>query len=464
MQAFHRGALALAALITLTGCFDRGGDIGPVDQPETTTTTTTTTVVDPPFRPYCENYDYHISPTEVEVNSPECGYNPPPAGTPHDSYCEGYTQVWVYNDGAYGFYEERTPNDTDCGYIPPRLDVVIDNEYGDRFKPVIVYVDYTVQGEPADWTYEVPLGKVTPFTDRLEIYGDGERHEDLTLTINGQQFLYQLYPEPRCGKVDLHTDCQGYEYTGDPDGYIYYGEDDDQIVEWSLGYIAYDNTLEVDEFVQSTQDDGVWREASKMVERANRIYEAAGVHIRYVLEPTAVGYGRYWDNDGHTKMARRIGTADLSLGRGITCPNTGGCAHVNRYFKEGTGFTLSGTISTDSVYTALHELGHTVGLAHGPDNVAYAREGYIWPDFGHGHSTEFCDNVSDLMSYRSNGYTHNNSLLTCDNGWPAGSREYADSAYHLNRVRYDVSMVGLDPDAPPAYIDEIPEMGPLILD
>ena len=72
--------------------------------------------------------------------------------------------------------------------------------------------------------------------------------------------------------------------------------------------------------------------------------------------------------------------------------------------------------------------------------------------------------MTDLMSYRSNGHTHNNSRLTCENGWPAGSREYADSAYHLNRVRYDVSMIGLDPDGPPAYIDEIPEMGPLILD
>jgi hypothetical protein len=59
---------------------------------------------------------------------------------------------------------------------------------------------------------------------------------------------------------------------------------------------------------------------------------------------------------------------------------------------------------------------------------------------------------------------HNNSLINCSDGWPAGDRAYADSAYHLNRVRYDVSLIGKEPDAPPAYMEEAPDMGPLILD
>ena len=54
-------------------------------------------------------------------------------------------------------------------------------------------------------------------------------------------------------------------------------------------------------------------------------------------------------------------------------------------------------------------------------------------------------------------------MLDCPDGWPAGDRTYADSAYHLNRVRYDVSMIGAT-DAPPAYMEEVPEMGPLVLD
>ena len=105
-----------------------------------------------------------------------------------------------------------------------------------------------------------------------------------------------------------------------------------------------------------------------------------------------------------------------------------------------------------------------VGLAHGPDNSAYPAEGYIWPNFGHGYSTPFCPNQeADLMSYAYRAAVHNNSQIDCSDGWPAGDRSYADSAYHLNRVRYDVSMIGAM-DAPPAYMEEVPEMGPLVLD
>ena len=106
-----------------------------------------------------------------------------------------------------------------------------------------------------------------------------------------------------------------------------------------------------------------------------------------------------------------------------------------------------------------------MGLAHGPDNSAYEAEGYIWPEFGHGYSTPFCGGQAvDLMSYGYKATVHNNSELYCPDGWPRGDRTYADSAYHLNRVRYDVSLIGLPEDAPPAFMEEVPEMGPLVLD
>lgn len=345
------------------------------------------------------------------------------------------------------------------------LDVYIDNDYGDRFQPVIVSVYYTVDGQAADYEYQVPYGLVEVSSDGFLIYGDGQRHEDLVLTVNGEEFLYQLYTEPRCGKVDPYTDCQGYAYTGSPDGYIYYGDDDETVVEWQLGYIYYDNTLQPYEFVQSDGNDTAWREASQMLASMNEVLEDSGVFIRLVLEPTAVGYGRYMNNTGHTQMARKIGTADVGLGRGITCLNSGGCAHVNTSFREGTGFTLTGTIGRVNAYTGLHEIGHAVGLAHGPDNRAFEANGYIWPDFGHGYSEPMCgDQNADLMSYAYRATVLNNSQMLCGNGWPAGDRTYADSAYHLNRVRYDVSLVGMDPDAPPAFIEDLPELGPLVID
>ena len=461
----------LLVLLFLTGCWDKGTyKTQATEAPEPTPPPASEGTL---LSSECRDF------TKVEViadgvggqtekespESPECGWNPEPTGTLSDTECRDFTLVSTYHDGSYGFYEAAEEDSEECGYIEPTLNVLIDNASGDRFKPVIVFVDYREQGEPAEWDFEVPYGSVEVYSDRLEIFGDGQRHSDLALYINGEEFLYQLYPEPRCGKVDPYTDCQGYRYKGVSGGYIYYGEEDQQVVEWQLGYIYYDNTLEPYEFVQSDGDDAAWREASLMVGRMNKVYEDSGVYIRLILEPSAVGFGRYMNNSGHTDMARKIGTADVSLGRGITCPNSGGCAMVSTHFRANTGFTLAGTIRRADAYTGLHEIGHTAGLAHGPDNSAHARDGYIWPDFGHGYSEPFCNTRAiDIMSYGVRSFTHNNSTQTCDDGWPAGDRSSADSAYHLNRVRYDVSLIGVEQDAPPAFMDELPEVGPLVVD
>ena len=348
------------------------------------------------------------------------------------------------------------------------LSVEIDNKYGDRFKPVSVRVDYTIDGVGADYEFKVPYGDIEEsygaggIRDGFLIYGDGQRHEDLVLTVNGEEFLYQLRREPRCGKVDMVTDCTGYTYKGTGRGYIYYGEEDQDIVYWGLAYTGYDNTLQPYEWVEEP-DGPVVDEALYMIKLANEIYEAAGIYVRFYLEKAI--RARYMNNSGHTGVAKEAApTADIAIGRGVTCEGASGCAQVYVTFREGSGNLPSGTMQRQSIYVFLHELGHMVGLAHGPDNAANADTGYIWPQFGHGYSTPFCGNTTDLMSYHSNGVTHNNSLMTCPDGEPAGDRTYADSAYHLNRVRYDVSLIGKELDAPPAFMEEMPETGQLVID
>ena len=153
----------------------------------------------------------------VEPRSPECGWNPPPFGELVGTECEEpYTLVSTYHDGEYGTYEEREADVEECGYIPPSLEVTIDNTYGDRFRPVVVTVDYRVQGESAEWTYEVEMGRAVKVDDNtLHIYGDGTGNSvDFNLQINDESYLYQLKAEPVCAveraSNGIPYDCVGY--------------------------------------------------------------------------------------------------------------------------------------------------------------------------------------------------------------------------------------------------------------
>jgi hypothetical protein len=317
----------------------------------------------------------------------------------------------------------------------PVLTVDIDDTYGDRFKPVVVDVSYTLEDEPIEWTYETDLRAVRTDTGLL-VYGNGDTYEG-TVVINDSSFLVQLSSEPRCREVESKTDCLGYSYYGDSDGLVYYGEEDNQIVDWELVVLKYIGTCKIPSDVQGLCDDEVndIERAESRVQIYNQVMENSGVFVRFVLKEY-----RYIESPslGVGKALVDYLKGDIGIGIGTTCKNTCGCAYMySTYTQPSFGWSICGW------QVDLHEMGHGLGLGHGPENSAYAGTGSLFPEFGHGWMYSQCRSVGgDIMSYSSNSKEFLNSRSKCDNvDAYVTDRSYADSAYHLNRIRYDVSLV-----------------------
>jgi hypothetical protein len=209
------------------------------------------------------------------------------------------------------------------------------------------------------------------------------------VTLNGDQITYLIGNEPRCAKVELSTDCQGYWYSGRSTGYIYYGEEDTRMVTWEIVTVFYEA---VEAGVQNVrvyeEGGGAWDRAQRRVDDYNEAMERSGVFVEFKLVAVlggrfggaSIGLAQYYKLD-----ELGIG-ADVAIGWGSTCDGAGGCAFVNKNFRL---------------------------------------------------------------------YGEWSSRVEPDNTNPAGSREYADSAYHLNRVRYDVSLINNENDWKPEANDPL---------
>ena len=366
----------------------------------------------------------------------------PEYGTLLRSGCsKGYPGVkWFqYADGEGGTYSEKDEYSDECGYTRT-LTISLEQEVGDRFTPVVVDVNYVNnRGENEPWGMvdsSTTIGRAERVAvDKVFIWGDG-RTGDGIFTVGREEIQFRMDPEPTCA-VTSGLDCEGYRQRTN-DSLIFYGEDDGFVVIWELAVLIYTRGETVGIIGDATESQ--WEKWETRVDRYNKIYERDGVHIRYELVELKQAS---FSSLGDLQNMRRGLDVDIVLGYGTSYPSTCGVARVTTYFREGSPPV---SMSKCDDYTDLHELGHSVGLAHGPENQSNQAVGYIFPEFGHGWNN-ICGSKDDLMSYGYEGVFHSNEKLYCsdifkqDTGEVAGSRQWSDTAYSLNRVRYDVALI-----------------------
>ena len=366
-----------------------------------------------------------------------------------------------YADGEGGTYSEKDTKSVECGY-KVTLTLLLEEEVGDKFYPVVVKVEYVdTRGEDQVWGME-DASTTIGVTERIDydtvlIYGDG-RLGDGIFTLGREEILFTMVEEPVCVSVFSnggYLDCQGYTQRTNQD-LIYYGEEDELVITWELAVLIYTRGDTVEIIDDATMDQ--WEKWEKRVEEYNEVYERSGIHIRYELSELKQAT---FTTLGDLQYLRSQLDVDIVLGHGISYPDTCGVARVTTYFRNKPPVSLSRC----DIYTDLHELGHSVGLAHGPENQYNEARGYIFPEFGHGWNN-ICSRYDDLMSYGYEGFFHTNETLFCEDifpnvaeGFMAGNRQYTDTAYHLNRVRYNVSLIHDENK----YIEEEQD-GPVALD
>ena len=342
---------------------------------------------------------------------------------------EGYTdaEVWRLRDQIWTVRKEE--NSPECVWVD---DVVIEGE-ADRFSEAEVFIDTNA----TEWAYELDRGSAVREGNTLFVRGDGGGdYASLTLTVAGrtEDYLVPFREEPRC-LVEAGYDCMGYRQNGGYD-LIYYGDGDTTVVPVEVLVTYYERGVEPYQLGSGSR----YEKAIRRVAQWNTALERDRIYIRFVLKE--VWATPFTDLDQGTGFTRSR-PVDIGLGRGYSYPQTCGVARPNRTFYA-AGFAFSNCFSNID----LHELGHVVGLAHGPNNSGFPAEGYIFPEFGHGDYDQ-CrgGRTDDIMSYGDKTHFYN-SLMTCGERFGeqwgetlAGDRYRADSAYHWNRIRYDLSLI-----------------------
>ena len=354
----------------------------------------------------------------------------------------------------------KTTTYVECVEPVPVLEVSAVNTVGDRFRPIEFTVNYTLRGRPKNYPVEATLGNVRINGDTVTIHSDGTIGTG-TVVIADEEYQYDFVEEPKCSTTDNY-DCNGYYRRGSAgSGYVYYGPEDKTVVTWELTWVESYNQKEWDDNGYEelypngmpVTDDRVLSRINSDIRKANEIFRNSGVFVE--LKTSEILYYPFGGTQdalrGLQELRNKRGfgrrTSDILYGNGASRWGTCGVASVQTRFVE-TYPTVS--VGRCGYRTMLHEIGHTVGLAHGPNNESNAASGYIYPWFGHGWYN-VCGEYDTIMSYGSSRNLFSNSELTCGEMFermpfglqdtPAGNRDYTDEAYVLNMVRYSVALI-----------------------
>ena len=383
-------------------------------------------------------YDVEVSIYDVEVSIPYCT----------DTYNSLLLVTQSVRRGNYTKQEEICQE-------PPPPDLYVQVEgVGDRFSPVDVRIDYIdSRGEPAEYTYSLTQGYAVKKDWGLQIFKSGEETGVGTLVINDtEEYQYTLIDEPTCQNLTTYYDCYGYMVSPFTGPLIDYGPEDTTVVFWEVLWVVYNKDLEYPEISTLEQRD----RALAKIEAINNTFTESGVYVQ--LRPVGIYQWAYGNLNNLQSVSGQLDIeADLVYGSGRSYSGTCGVAQASPVI-QGTAVAM-GKCDTD---TDVHEIGHTAGLAHGPSNQGNPRNGYIFPNFGHGWNN-LCGSLDSFMSYGNYRYFFSNSLISCkDTSGTSGYREYSDEAYAINRIRYDYSLRN-DESGAYLYIEQDKEENNLIV-
>ena len=338
----------------------------------------------------------------------------------------------------------------------PVLELTVDVQgSGDYFNPVVVTIEYTEDGLAIPYTYEVPEGYVTETDTGLEIRSNGVGEH--TLLINDEEYRYSFVEPPVCEIDEEYVDCLGIQQRLGSEAYIWYGDDDTRMVEWDVIYVGRVATLE--EGVVPA-DARLQEEAERVLAYTNELYRKSRVYVRLRLKEV---WGLNNPNGSFAEYDYpEVGEADIVAISGAVPAGIGGYAGMTSKFRN-KRFALRPLFRFGDAPTFAHELGHTVGLGHGENNGFNSSPGVtFW--FAQGDSV--CGLASDIMQYNGDPSLkfHTNHKMTCkeltgrDDQYAddmAGSLSTSSTAYSINRVRYDVSLVHNEYEEPVAVAEYV---------